>query len=58
MKITGAQAIIKALELENIKVIFGYPGMAISPFYDALANSTIRHVHTRLYFLNPLLMKL
>ena len=37
MKITGAQAIIKALELENIKVIFGYPGMAISPFYDALA---------------------
>ncbi len=47
MRITGAQAIIKALELENANVIFGYPGAAISPFYDALLGSSINHVLTR-----------
>ncbi len=47
MKITGAQAIIKALELENADTIFGYPGAAISPFYDELLNSRIKHILTR-----------
>lgn len=47
MKITGAQAIIKALEMEKVDIIFGYPGAAISPFYDALLNSKIRHILTR-----------
>jgi acetolactate synthase-1/2/3 large subunit len=47
MKITGAEAIIKALELEGTDTIFGYPGAAISPFYDALLNSRIRHILTR-----------
>lgn len=47
MKITGAQAIIKALEQENVKIIFGYPGAAISPFYDALLGSSVKHVLTR-----------
>lgn len=47
MKITGAKAIIKALELENSEVIFGYPGAAICPFYDALLDSKIMHVLTR-----------
>ncbi len=47
MKMTGAQAIIKALELEKVDTIFGYPGAAISPFYDALLDSSIRHVLTR-----------
>ena len=47
MKITGAEAIIKALELENTDTIFGYPGAAISPFYDALLNSRIKHILTR-----------
>lgn len=47
MKITGAQAIIKALELENVEVMFGYPGAAICPFYDALLDSGIKHVLTR-----------
>jgi acetolactate synthase-1/2/3 large subunit len=47
MKLTGAQAIIKMLELENADTIFGYPGAAISPFYDALLNSRIRHILTR-----------
>jgi acetolactate synthase-1/2/3 large subunit len=32
MKMTGAKAIIKALELENVELIFGYPGAAICPF--------------------------
>lgn len=47
MKITGAQAIIKSLEQENVKIIFGYPGAAIVPFYDALLGSSIRHVLSR-----------
>ncbi len=47
MKMTGAEAIIKALELEKTDIIFGYPGAAISPFYDALLGSSIRHILTR-----------
>lgn len=47
MKITGAEAIIKALEMEHTDVVFGYPGAAISPFYDALLGSGIRHILTR-----------
>lgn len=47
MKMTGAQAMVKALELEGIKTIFGYPGAAICPFYDALLDSNITHVLTR-----------
>ena len=47
MKITGAEAIIKSLELECIEVIFGYPGATICPFYDALLNTEIKHVLTR-----------
>lgn len=47
MKLTGAQAIIKALEKEEVTTIFGYPGAAICPFYDALLDSDITHVLTR-----------
>jgi len=47
LKITGAQAIIKALEIEKVDTIFGYPGAAISPFYDALLESGIKHILTR-----------
>ncbi len=47
MKITGAEAIIKALEIENADIIFGYPGATISPFYDALLDSGIKHILTR-----------
>lgn len=47
MRMTGAQAIIKALELEGANTVFGYPGAAISPFYDALIDSNIRHILTR-----------
>ena len=39
MRISGAQAIVKSLENENVDIIFGYPGAAICPFYDALVDS-------------------
>lgn len=45
--ITGAEAIVKALELEKVEYIFGYPGAAILPFYDALIGSSIHHTLTR-----------
>jgi acetolactate synthase-1/2/3 large subunit len=47
MDMTGAQAMIKALENEGVKTVFGYPGAAVMPFYDALLDSRIRHVLTR-----------
>lgn len=47
MRMTGAQAIIKALEIEKVDTIFGYPGAAICPFYDALLESDIKHILTR-----------
>ncbi|NLW27481.1 biosynthetic-type acetolactate synthase large subunit [Acetivibrio saccincola] len=47
MRISGAQAIVKSLENENVDIIFGYPGAAICPFYDALVDSRIKHILTR-----------
>ncbi|MCR4436743.1 MAG: biosynthetic-type acetolactate synthase large subunit [Clostridiales bacterium] len=47
MRLTGAQAVIKALEIEGVEYIFGYPGAAICPFYDALLDSGIKHILTR-----------
>ncbi|MHC5309662.1 biosynthetic-type acetolactate synthase large subunit [Myroides sp. LJL116] len=35
-RITGAQAVVKTLVQEGVKTIFGYPGGAIMPIYDAL----------------------
>jgi acetolactate synthase I/II/III large subunit len=35
-KITGSEALLKCLVSENVKTIFGYPGGAIMPVYDAL----------------------
>ncbi len=35
-KISGSEALMRALKAENVKVIFGYPGGAIMPVYDAL----------------------
>lgn len=39
-----AEAMVKCLEKEGIKVVFGYPGAAICPFYDELTKSDIRHI--------------
>lgn len=47
MKIKAADAIIKCLEQENVNVIFGYPGGAVLPLYEALRNSNIKHVLVR-----------
>jgi acetolactate synthase-1/2/3 large subunit len=35
-KITGSEALMRSLEHEGVKTIFGYPGGAIMPVYDAL----------------------
>jgi acetolactate synthase-1/2/3 large subunit len=47
MKLTGAQALIKSLEMEQVEVMFGLPGGAILPVYDPIIESTIRHVLVR-----------
>ncbi len=47
MKLTGAQALIKALEAEGVDTIFGYPGGAVLPIYDAIYDSNIKHILTR-----------
>ncbi len=45
--ISGAQIMVKCLEAEGVELLFGYPGAAICPFYDALYGSGIRHVLVR-----------
>ncbi|MGI8752058.1 MAG: acetolactate synthase large subunit [Acidimicrobiales bacterium] len=47
MKLTGAQALIKSLEMESVEVIFGLPGGCILPAYDPILDSPIRHVLVR-----------
>ena len=44
---TGAEAMVKCLEAEGITRVFGYPGVAIAPFYEGLYNSSIEHVLVR-----------
>ena len=45
--ITGAQALIRALEMENVDVMFGLPGGCILPAYDPLIESPIHHILVR-----------
>ncbi|MDE6591595.1 MAG: biosynthetic-type acetolactate synthase large subunit [Oscillospiraceae bacterium] len=45
--IRAAKAMVRCLEKEGIKVVFGYPGAAICPFYDELYSSDIKHVLVR-----------
>ncbi len=45
--IKAAEAMVKCLENEGVKVVFGYPGAAICPFYDELTHSDIHHVLVR-----------
>jgi len=47
MKLTGAQALIKSLEMEGVEVVFGLPGGAILPAYDPILDSPIRHILVR-----------
>lgn len=46
-QLTGAQALIKGLEQENVEVMFGLPGGCILPAYDPLIKSSIRHILVR-----------
>ncbi len=48
-KITGAEALMRSLEAEGVDVLFGYPGGAIMPTYDALYDhrTTLHHILVR-----------
>jgi acetolactate synthase-1/2/3 large subunit len=47
MELTGAQALIKSLEMQHVEVMFGLPGGAILPVYDPILDSSIRHILVR-----------
>ena len=47
MQLTGAQALIKSLEMEGVEVMFGLPGGCILPAYDPILDSSIRHILVR-----------
>jgi acetolactate synthase I/II/III large subunit len=47
MQRTGAQIIWESLMREGVKVVFGYPGGAIMPAYDALLDYPVHHVLVR-----------
>ena len=47
MQLTGAEVMVKCLQEEGVTTVFGYPGGAILPFYDALREAKgIRHILT------------
>ena len=43
----GADAMVKCLELEGVSTIFGYPGVAICPFFNSLLQSDIERILVR-----------
>ena len=43
----GADAIIKCLEAEGVSTVFGYPGVAICPFFNSILDSDIKTVLIR-----------
>lgn len=45
--ISGAEIMVKCLEHEGVSVVFGYPGAAICPFFDALYTSDIEAILVR-----------
>ncbi len=45
--LTGAQALVRSLELQGVEVVFGLPGGTILPTYDPLLSSSLRHVLVR-----------
>lgn len=44
MQMTGAEVMVRCLAEEGVSTVFGYPGGAILPFYDALRDSEIQHI--------------
>jgi acetolactate synthase-1/2/3 large subunit len=47
MEMSAAEALVKCLEKEKVEIVFGIPGGAIVPVYDALYHSKIKHVLVR-----------
>jgi len=47
LKGSGADVLIQSLKEQGVEVIFGYPGGAVLPIYDALHRNPIRHVLAR-----------
>jgi acetolactate synthase-1/2/3 large subunit len=47
MKLTGAEILCETLTRLGVKHIFGYPGGAILPVYDALGKSKLHHILVR-----------
>jgi len=47
MKMKGAQILVECLKKEGVEVIFGYPGGANLPIYDALYDAPLKHVLVR-----------
>jgi acetolactate synthase-1/2/3 large subunit len=45
--VSGARLVVEALEREGVRHVFGYPGGAIMPVYDALPGSSIMHILVR-----------
>jgi acetolactate synthase-1/2/3 large subunit len=45
--VSGARLVIEALEREGVRYVFGYPGGAIMPVYDALTGSNLKHILVR-----------
>ena len=43
----GADAIVKCLENEGVEVLFGYPGVAICPFFNSILNTDIESILVR-----------
>ena len=46
-EVSGASLVCRALEAEGVDYIFGYPGGAIMPFYDALVGAKFKHILVR-----------
>lgn len=47
MRLNGAQTLVKLLEDQGVRVIFGYPGGTVLEIYDALLDSSINHILVR-----------
>lgn len=43
----AADAIVKCLEKEGVEYVFGYPGVAICPFFDSILNTNIKTILVR-----------
>ena len=46
-KLTGGEILVHSLKREDVEVVFGYPGGAVLPIYDALYDADIRHILMR-----------